>query len=50
MTLSQRNTAIQLSQASPVPHPGIEEVKELAATAGESARNVIAKERDPLLL
>ena len=45
MTLSPRNTAIQLSQTSSVPHLGIEEVKELATAAGEAARNVIAKER-----
>ena len=50
MTLSTRNTAIQLSQASSVPHLGIEEVKGLAAAVGEAARNVIAKERDHLLI
>lgn len=50
MTLSPRNTAIQLSQTSSVPHLGIEEVNDLAAAAGEAARNVIAKERDPLLI
>ena len=50
MPLSPRNTAIQLSQASSIPHLGIEEVKELAAAAGEAARNIIAKERDPLLI
>ena len=50
MTLSPRNTAIQLSQTSSVPHLGLEDVKELAAAAGDAARNVIAKERDPLLI
>ena len=50
MTLSPRNTAIQLAQTSSVPHLGLEEVKELAVAAGEAARNVIAKERDPLLI
>lgn len=50
MTLSPRNTAIQLSQTSSVPHLGIEEVKALAAAAGDAARNVVAKERDPLLI
>jgi len=47
MTLSNRQKSIQLSQASAIPHLAIEEVKELAAAAGEAARNVVAKERDP---
>jgi integrase len=50
MTLSNRNTAIQLSQASAVPHLCLKDVKELADAAGAAARNVIAQERDPLLI
>lgn len=50
MTLSPRNAAIQLAQPSAIPHISINEVRELANAAGASARNVIAKERDPLLI
>ena len=37
MTISPRNTAIQLSQASSIPHLGFAEVKDLAAAAGRGA-------------
>ena len=47
--LSNRQTAIQLAQTGNVPHLAIEEVKELAAAAGEAARNM-ARDRDPLLI
>ena len=50
MTLSRRNTAIQLAQSSAIPHISINEVRELADAAEAAARNVIAKERDPLLI
>ena len=50
MTLSPCQTAIQLSQTGNVPHLAIEEVKELAAAAGEAARDKIAQNRDPLLI
>ena len=50
MTLSPRNTAIQLPQSSAIPHISITEVRELADAAETAARNVIAKERDPLLI
>jgi len=50
MNLSPRNTAIQLAQSSIIPHISINEVRELVAAAEAAARNVIAKERDPLLI
>ena len=45
MTLSPRDTAIQLAQSSAIPH-----MRALGDAAGEAARNVIAKERGPLLI
>ena len=50
MTLSPRKNAIQLARSSAIPHISINEVRELADAARASARNVIAKERDSLLV